>query len=67
VTGVQNFSAKILGDVGNFTSGVTNRTNPVPVVKSGSSGWKGGGGGGHSCACACACAGCACACAGGGR
>ena len=67
VTGVQNFSAKILGDVRNFTSGVTNRTNPVPVVKSGSSGWKGGGGGGHSCACACACAGCACACAGGGR
>ncbi len=64
VTGVQGFSSKVLGDVKSFTSGVTNRTNPAPVVKSG-----GGhsGGGGHSCACACACAGCACACAGGGR
>jgi hypothetical protein len=67
VTGVQNFSAKILGDVRSFTSGVTNRTNPVPVVKSSSRGGWSGGGGGHSCACACACAGCACACAGGGR
>jgi len=66
VTGVQNFSSRVLGDVGSFTSNVTNRTNPVPVVKSTSSGWRGGGGG-HSCACACACAGCACACAGGGR
>jgi len=66
VTGVQNFSGKVLGDVGSFTGGITNRTNPVPVVKSSSRGWSGGGGG-HSCACACACAGCACACAGGGR
>lgn len=65
VTGVQGFSSKILGDVKSFTSGVTNRTNPVPVVKSGRGGFSGGGG--HSCACACACAGCACACAGGGR
>ncbi|HEY5271230.1 MAG TPA: hypothetical protein VII97_12915 [Anaerolineales bacterium] len=64
VTGVQGFSSRVLGDVKSFTSGVTNRTNPVPVVKSGG-GFKGGGGGGHSCACACA--GCACACAGGGR
>ena len=64
VTGVQGFSSHVIGDVKAFTSGVTNRTNPVPVVKSG--GWSGGGGG-HSCACACACAGCACACAGGGR
>ena len=64
VTGVQGFSTKVLGDVKSFTSGVTNKTNPVPVVKS--SGYSGGGGG-HSCACACACAGCACACAGGGR
>jgi hypothetical protein len=64
VTGVQGFSGKVLGDVKSFTSGVTNRTNPVPV--STSSGYHGGGGGGH-CACACACAGCACACAGGGR
>ena len=67
VGGVQNFSSKIIGDVSAFTSGVTNRTNPVPKTSSSSS-WKGGGGGGgHSCACACACAGCACACAGGGR
>jgi hypothetical protein len=67
VTGVQNFSSRILGDVKSFTSGVTNKTNPVPVAaKSSGSHWSGGGGG-HSCACACACAGCACACAGGGR
>lgn len=63
VTGVQGFSSKVLGDVKSFTSGVTNRTNPVPVVKSSGGGFHGGGG----CACACACAGCACACAGGGR
>ncbi len=59
-------SSKVLGDVRSFTSGVTNRTNPVPVAKSSYSG-RSSGGGGHSCACACACAGCACACAGGGR
>jgi len=64
VTGVQGFSSRVLGDVKSFTSGVTNRTNPVPVVKS-SGGGRSSGGGGHSCACACA--GCACACAGGGR
>jgi hypothetical protein len=65
VGGVQGFSGKVLGDVKSFTTGVTNRTNPVPVVKSsvGGGGFHGGGG----CACACACAGCACACAGGGR
>jgi hypothetical protein len=65
VGGVQGFSGKVLGDVKSFTSGVTNRTNPVPVVRSsvGGGGFHGGGG----CACACACAGCACACAGGGR
>lgn len=67
VTGVQGFSSRVLGDVKSFTSGVTNKTNPVPVVKSSSRSFGGGGGGGHSCACACACAGCACACAGGGR
>jgi len=67
VGGVQNFSSKIIGDVSAFTSGVTNRTNPIPKTSSSSS-WKGGGGGGgRACACACACAGCACACAGGGR
>ena len=63
VGGVQGFSSKVLGDVKSFTSGVTNRTNPVPVATSSGGGFHGGGG----CACACACAGCACACAGGGR
>ena len=69
VTGVQGFSSRVLGDVKAFTSGVTNKTNPVPVVKSSGGGSRGGGGGFHGggCACACACAGCACACAGGGR
>ncbi|MGE5249607.1 MAG: hypothetical protein ACM3QS_05280 [Bacteroidota bacterium] len=57
VNGVQNFSSRVLGDVGIFTSGVTDVINPLQS------------GGGHvgGCACACACAGCACACAGGGR
>lgn len=64
VTGVQNFSKGVIGNVSDFTSGVTRVTNPPP--KSTSSG-RSGGGGGSSCACACACAGCACACAGGGR
>lgn len=68
VHGVQNFSSGVIGNVTEFTSGVTNKTNPVPVsTSSGSRGGWSGGGGGHSCACACACAGCACACAGGGR
>ncbi len=66
---VQGFSSKIVGDINSFTSGVTNKTNPLPQATS--SGWKpsgGSGGGTHCvCACACACAGCACACAGGGR
>jgi len=62
VNGVQNFSSSVIGNVADFTSGVTNKTNPVPVT---TSSYHGGGGGG--CACACACAGCACACAGGGR
>jgi hypothetical protein len=67
VNGVQSWSAgTILGGLTEFTGGVTNRTNPVPVTPS-TGGYRGGGGGGHSCACACACAGCACACAGGGR
>ncbi len=65
VGGVQGFSGKVLGDVKSFTSGVTNRTNPVPVATSSGGGFHGSGGG--HCACACACAGCACACAGGGR
>ena len=63
VTGVQNFSSKVIGDLTGFTSKVTNVTNPPP--KPTSSGSRSSGGGG--CACACACAGCACACAGGGR
>lgn len=63
VTGVQTFSSKVVGDIGQFTSKVTNVTNPIPKTSSG--GYRSGGGGG--CACACACAGCACACAGGGR
>jgi hypothetical protein len=71
VGGVQNFSTKIIGDVGKFTDRISNITNPPPPVShSSSSGHSGGhsSGGGHSsCACACACAGCACACAGGGR
>jgi len=65
VTGVQVFSARVLGDVHTFTSGVTEKTNPTPISSS-SSGGHSSGGGSH-CACACACAGCACACAGGGR
>lgn len=68
VNGVQSLAAGAVGDLTAFTSGVTNRTNPVPPPTSSS--WKGGGdgGAGHcACACACACAGCACACAGGGR
>jgi hypothetical protein len=62
VGGAQNFSEKVVGNLNDFTSGVTKKTNPIPV--STSSGRSSGGGG---CACACACAGCACACAGGGR
>ncbi len=67
VTGAQDFATGVIGSVGAFTSGVTNKTNPIP--KSSSSSRSGGGfsSGGSSCACACACAGCACACAGGGR
>jgi hypothetical protein len=63
VTGVQSFSSSVIGNVTDFTSNITNKTNPVPVSKSSGGGGFGGGG----CACACACAGCACACAGGGR
>jgi len=62
VTGIQGFSSDIVGNVTNFTSRITDKTNPVP--KTSSSGRSSGGSG---CACACACAGCACACAGGGR
>lgn len=64
--GMQTFSQKVIGNVTDFTSRVTNVTNPPPKPTSGSYGGRSGGGG-RSCACACACAGCACACAGGGR
>lgn len=63
VTGLQSFSSNVVGNITNFTSAITNKTNPVPKTSSGSYHSSGGGG----CACACACAGCACACAGGGR
>ncbi|MCD6402204.1 MAG: hypothetical protein J7L73_09775, partial [Anaerolineales bacterium] len=62
VTGLQSFSSNVVGNITNFTSAITNKTNPVPKTSSGSYHSSGGG-----CACACACAGCACACAGGGR
>jgi hypothetical protein len=65
VTGVQTFSSKVIGNVNEFTSRVTNVTNPPPPPSRTGGGSRGGGG--RSCACACACAGCACACAGGGR
>ena len=64
---VTAFSAGVVGNMTSFTSGVTNRTNPVPKTSSSTFGGTGGRSGGASCACACACAGCACACAGGGR
>jgi hypothetical protein len=68
VTSTQTFSQKVIGNVQDFTSRVTNVTNPMPkTTSSGSRGGGRSGGGGRSCACACACAGCACACAGGGR
>ena len=63
VTGIQGFSAGVIGDLTKFTGGITDKTNPIP--KSTYSGGKSSGGSG--CACACACASCACACAGGGR
>jgi hypothetical protein len=70
INGTTGMAAGLVGNLTSFTSGITSRTNPIPVSsKSGSGGFRGGGGssGGCACACACACAGCACACAGGGR
>jgi hypothetical protein len=63
--GMQTFSQKVIGNVNDFTTRVTNVTNPLPkpTTSGGTYGGHTGGGGG----CACACAGCACACAGGGR
>jgi hypothetical protein len=63
-TGISNFSSDVVGNITDFTSRITQKTNPVPKSTSGGK-WSSSGGG--SCACACACAGCACACAGGGR
>ena len=66
INGTTGMAAGVVGNLTTFTSGITNRTNPIPQTsRSGSGGFRGGGG--SSCACACACAGCACACAGGGR
>ena len=66
--GISNFSGSVVGNITDFTSRITQKTNPIPkpTSSSGRGGWSSGGGG-SSCACACACAGCACACAGGGR
>jgi hypothetical protein len=66
-SGISKFSSNVVGNITDFTSRITQKTNPVPkpTVSSGHGGWSSGGG--SSCACACACAGCACACAGGGR
>ena len=66
VNGVQGFASSVIGNVSEFTSGVTKVTNPPPKPSTSSSSGRSSGGG-SSCACACACAGCACACAGGGR
>lgn len=65
VNGVQDFSGNVIGNLTSFTEGITQKTNPIPVVTSTRSG--GGSSSSGGCACACACAGCACACAGGGR
>ncbi len=61
INGVTGMAAGAVGNLTSFTSGITNRTNPIPVAtKGGSGGFRGGGGGGGGCACACACAGGAC-------
>jgi len=65
VNSVQSVSGNVIGNVSDFTSKITSKTNPIPV--SSSSGRSSGSRSGGGCACACACAGCACACAGGGR
>jgi hypothetical protein len=67
VDGITSFSSNVVGNITDFTSRITNKTNPIPQPSSSSRGGGWSSGGGSSCACACACAGCACACAGGGR
>lgn len=66
VKGAQNLASSAIGNITEFTSGITKVTNPPPVTSTKSSSWRSSGSG-CACACACACAGCACACAGGGR
>lgn len=61
--GVQNMATGVVGNLSDFTGGVTKVTNPPPPPSRSSGGSFSGGGS----SCACACAGCACACAGGGR
>lgn len=67
INGATGMAAGVVGNLTSFTTGITNRTNPIPQTTRSSSSGGFRGGGGSSCACACACAGCACACAGGGR
>lgn len=67
VTGVQGFSSKVVGNISDFTTKVTTKTNPLPAPSTSRYSGSSRSGGGCACACACACAGCACACAGGGR
>jgi hypothetical protein len=67
VDGISTFSSNVVGNITDFTSRITQKTNPIPKPSSTSRGGGWSSGGGSSCACACACAGCACACAGGGR
>jgi hypothetical protein len=68
VRGIQNTAGNLVGNIVDFTGGVTKTTNPPPPPPSRtSSGRSSSGGSSCACACACACAGCACACAGGGR
>lgn len=67
VQGISTFSSNAVGNITDFTSRITQKTNPIPKPSSSSSRGGGWSSGGSSCACACACAGCACACAGGGR
>ncbi|MEX1143541.1 MAG: hypothetical protein WEC16_01775 [Anaerolineales bacterium] len=63
VRGTQNFAGGVVGNLADFTGGVTKVTNPPPPPSAS----RGGGFSGGGSSCACACAGCACACAGGGR
>ncbi len=69
VNGVQNVATNVIGNITEFTNGITKVTNPPPVTytQTRSGGYRSSGSRSCACACACACAGCACACAGGGR